>query len=234
VALSVQMRRVGDVAVLACRGTIVGGADAEELQRAVDARLPLEPYLVLNGAEVTFLDSAGVGVLVRLLHRTRRASGDLKLCCLPRRVADVLRITRLAGVFGVHATEDDAIAAFYRPSTPEEARQPLGGDILCVEESPDLLAYVCGVLRAAGYRVLPCGNVSDAAVLLKVSSPRAILVGFGARARLESVRPHDAGRPVAILELPAELGARDPLASSKELLSLVSALVGGGASPAGR
>jgi anti-sigma B factor antagonist len=215
--------------VVGCRGTIVGGAEAEELQRVITNLLPLEPNIVLDGTELTFLDSAGVGVLVRLLHRTRGASGDLKLCCLSRRVAEVLRITRLAGIFDVHAREDEAIAAFYRPSRPTEARQPPGGDVLCVDDSPDLLAYICGVLRAAGYRVLPCGNVSDAAVLVKVSSPRAIVVGSGARARLESVRAsgsRDAANTVAILELPADFGSRDPLESGSELVSLVRGLVG--------
>ena len=224
--LSVQTRRVGDVVVLACRGTIAGGAGAAELQRLVEQLLPLEPQILLDGAEVTFLDSAGVGVLVRLLHRTRSASGDLKLCRLPPRVADVLRITRLDGVFDAHAREDEAIAAFYR-SRPAGGPQPFGGNIICIDDSPDLLAYIAGVLRAAGYRVLPCGNVADAAVLLKVSSPRAIIAGAGMRARLESaIGPHGAGRTVAILELPPGLGSRDPVESSRELVTLAHALVG--------
>jgi anti-sigma B factor antagonist len=223
------MRRVGEVVVIACRGIIVGGSEAKELQHVIEPLLPLEPHIVLDAAEVTFLDSAGVGVLIRLLHKTRSASGDLKLCCLPRRVAEVLRITRLAGIFDVHTREDEAIAAFDQQSRPTETRQPLGSSILCVNDSPDQLAYICGVLRAAGYRVLPCGNVSDAAVLVKVSSPRAILVGSGARAHLEFLRAggsHDAGNTVAIVELPADFGSRDPLTSSRELVSLVHGLVG--------
>jgi anti-sigma B factor antagonist len=227
VSLSIQLRRAGDVVVIACRGTIAGGADAAALQQAIEQRLPLEPYIVLDGAEVTFLDSAGVGTLVRMLHRTRHASGDLKLCGLQRRVAEMLRITRLAGVFDVHPGQDEAIAAFYQRSGSSGARQPPGGDILCVDESPDLLAYICGVLRAAGYRVLSCGNVSDAAVLVRVSRPRAIIAGAGARGRLESLRaggPRDAA--IAILELPADFGTRDPLESSGELVSLVRGLAG--------
>jgi anti-anti-sigma factor len=222
------MRRVGEVVVIACRGTIVGGSEAEELQRVVEQLLPLEAHIVLDGAEVTFLDSAGVGVLVRLLHRTRGAYGDLKLCCPSPRVAEVLRITKLAGIFDVHTREDEAIAAFYRQSTPTEARPALGGNILCVDESPDVLAYICEVLREAGYRAVPCGNVSDAAVLLKVSRPRALVIGPGARARLESLRAgsHDAGNSVAILELPAAFGSRDPLESSSDLVSLVRDQVG--------
>jgi len=225
VSISLQMRRVGEVVVVACSGNIVGGSEAEELQHVVGELLPLEANVVLNVANVTSLDSAGVGVLVRLMHRTRRAFGDLKLCCVPRRIAEVLRITKLAGIFDVHTGEEEAIAAFYNPSRPAGAQPTLGGDILCVDDSPDVLAYIAAVLREAGYRVMHCGNVSDAAVLLKVSRPRVLVIGSSARARLDSARP-DAGNSVAILELPAAFATREPVESSSELLSLVRDLVG--------
>jgi anti-sigma B factor antagonist len=225
VALSIQIRRVGEVVVVACRGRLAGASETSDLQRAIDQLLPLEPQIVLDAAEMAFVDSAGVGLLVRLLHRARRVSGDLKLCRLAPRVAEMLRITRLTSVFDVHAREDAAIAAFYT-SQPAGTGEPRGGDILFVDDSPDLVAYVCGVLRAAGYRVLPCGNVADAAVLLKVSSPRAVIVGAGARARLETVWPGGAAKAVALLELPPGFDHRDPSESSRELLTLAHALIG--------
>lgn len=228
-SLSLQMRRVGEVVVIACSGNIVGGSEAEELQHVIGDLLPLEPNVVLNVAQVTSLDSAGVGVLVRFLHRTRSAFGDLKLCCVPRRIAEVLRITRLAGIFDVHTREDEAIAAFYSQSKPADVRTTVGGDILCVDDSPDVLAYICAVLREAGYRVMPCGNVSDAAVLLKVCRPRVLVIGSSTRARLDSTRAcasHDAGNSIAILELPGAFASRDPVDSSSELVSRVRDLVG--------
>ena len=66
-SISLQMRRVGEVIVIACSGNIVGGPEADELQHVIGKLLPLEPNVVLNVAEVAFLDSAGVGVLVRSL-----------------------------------------------------------------------------------------------------------------------------------------------------------------------
>jgi anti-sigma B factor antagonist len=229
VSISLEMRRVGEVVVIVCSGKIIGGSEAEELQQVIGKLLPLEPNVVLNVAQVTSLDSAGVGVLVRFLHRTRNASGDLKLCCVPPRLAEVLRITRLAGIFDVHAREDEAIAAFYAQSRPADAATTLGRDVLCVDDSVDVLAYVCEVLREAGYRVMPCGNVSDAAVLLKVSRPRVLVIGASARARLDSVRVElsdEAGNSVAILELPAGFGSRDPVESSRELVSRLRDVMG--------
>ena len=92
-----------------------------------------------------------------------------------------------------------------------------------------MLAYVCQVLREAGYRVMPCGNASDAAVLLKVSRPRVLVIGASARARLDSVLAgvsHEAGNTVAILELPAAFGSRDPVESSHELVSRLRDVLG--------
>jgi anti-sigma B factor antagonist len=224
-----QRRRVGDVNVITCGGKIVGGAEEDELQRLIDGLLPLEPHVVLDVGEVTFLDSAGVGLLVRLLHRTRRAFGDLKLCRVPPRITEVLRITKLAGVFDVHTSEDDAVAAFYGPSQSADARAMLGGEILCVHESPDVLAYICGVVREAGYRAMPCGNIADATVLFKVSRPRVLVIGSSARSRLDPARAaalDDARRTVKILELPEAFATLDPVESSSQLLSQVRALAG--------
>jgi anti-sigma B factor antagonist len=229
VSISLQLRRVGEVVVIACSGKIVGGSEAEELQKVIGQLLPLEPNVVLSLAQVTSLDSAGVGVLVRFLHRTRNASGDLKLCCVPPRLTEVLRITRLAGIFDVRTREDEAIAAFYTQSRPADAPTTLGRDVLCVDDSVDVLAYVCEVLREAGYRVMPCGNVSDAAVLLKAARPRVLVIGASARARLDSVRvgaSHETGNAVAILELPAAFASRDPVESSRELVAGVRDIVG--------
>jgi anti-anti-sigma factor len=198
------------------------------LQQVIGGLLPLEPNVVLNVAQVTSLDSAGVGVLVRFLHRTRNASGDLKLCCVPPRLAEVLRITRLAGIFDVRTREDEAIAASYAQSRPADAPTTLGRDVLCVDDSVDVLAFVCEVLREAGYRVMPCGNVADAAVLLKVSRPRVLVVGASARARLDSVRvgaSNEAGNALAILELPVAFASRDPAESSRELVSRMRDLI---------
>jgi anti-sigma B factor antagonist len=233
VPLSLQMRRAGEIVVIACQGTIVGGPETHELEQMIRGLLPLEPNIVVNVEQVTFLDSAGVGVLVKFLHRTRNASGDLKLCCVPPRMAEVLRITKLAGIFDVHGREDEAIGAFYTQSRLADARTALSRDVLCVNDSIDVLAYVCEVLREAGYRVMPCGNVSDAAVLLKTSRPRVLVIGASARARLDALRAgasHDAGA-VAILELPDTFATRDPVESSRELVSRIRDLVG---EPAGQ
>ncbi len=79
-ALSIQSRAIGDVMVLTCTGRIVDGEEASTLDRRVQELQLLHRDFVLDLHDVAFVDSAGLGLLVRLLARLQTASGDLKLC----------------------------------------------------------------------------------------------------------------------------------------------------------
>ena len=132
-SLSLQTRRIGDITVVTCSGRIVAGEESESLQQHVGRVLPDEPFVILNVREVNYVDSGGAGMLVRLLNRTRTAGGDLKLCQISERVAEILRITRLDKVFDSHASESDAIAAFLRHAASSGKSTSLEADILCVD-----------------------------------------------------------------------------------------------------
>src|SRR5262245_31573473 len=97
--LSIQSRHVGEVVVFTCRGRIVEGEESTALNQQIGRLVGDQPWIVLDLAGVEFLDSSGIGLLVRLLNRTRAAHGDLKLCSLPERIRELLRITKLANVF---------------------------------------------------------------------------------------------------------------------------------------
>ena len=68
--------------------------------------------IVLNLAGVTFVDSAGMGELVRALTSIRNEGGDLKLLNVPKRVRDLLQITKLHTVFDLKEDESAAVKAF--------------------------------------------------------------------------------------------------------------------------
>src|SRR5215471_2122594 len=103
-AISFETRRVGDIAVVRVTGRLVEGDEAAALQKHIDGLMPFGPQLLLNLSAVDFMDSSGLGLLVRYLTRTRNAHGNLKLCALPRQLEEVLRITRLQGVFDPYAS----------------------------------------------------------------------------------------------------------------------------------
>ena len=67
--------------------------------------------LIVNLDKVGFLDSNGLGVLVGGLKRVRAHDGSLDLACTRERILEVLRITGLTKVFGIHQSVDQAIAA---------------------------------------------------------------------------------------------------------------------------
>jgi|KBSMisStaDraftv2_1062788.scaffolds.fasta_scaffold69227_2 anti-anti-sigma factor len=198
-ALSVQSRQVGDITVLTCRGRIAEGGESAQLETQVADLLPHGPWIVLNMAEVSFLDSSGLGLLVKLLARGRRAGGGLRLCALPPRVAEILKMTRLHTTLPSYATEADAITAFYEHDAPGDTRD-LPAEILCVDSSTDVLAYVRVLLRQAGYGVMTAANIYDAVILLRVNAPGLVI------ASADVLALDGTGTAAAFRELAARLG----------------------------
>jgi anti-sigma B factor antagonist len=68
--------------------------------------------ILLNLADVDYIDSSGIGELVSAYTAVRTASGEMKLLQLTRRVHDILQITRLVTVFDVQSEEDVALRSF--------------------------------------------------------------------------------------------------------------------------
>jgi anti-sigma B factor antagonist len=70
--------------------------------------------ILLNLAGVTYVDSSGVGQLVGALTTARKQSGDVKLLKPSVHILDLLKTTRLDGVFDIHEDETAAIQSFSR------------------------------------------------------------------------------------------------------------------------
>jgi anti-sigma B factor antagonist len=228
-SLSLESRRYGDVIVVTCVGRLIAGDEAGFLEQHVTSLLPDHSQIVLNWHDVTYIDSGGVGLVVRLLNRTRTASGDLKLCAVSERVREVLKITRLDKVFDLHETEAEAIAAFGRPLLRVDTPTRLDVDILCVQEAADVGAYVSEVLRQAGYRVITLGNLPDALMLFKGSRPKLVLISAelrAARGTWTAETFNAQTRSVPVIELPSDFSGRDAEASSRALLDQVGAALG--------
>jgi anti-sigma B factor antagonist len=71
---------------------------------------------VLHMERVEFIDSSGIGELLRSHFVVRQAAGELKLACVNAKVMDVLRISHMNTVFEIHPTEGGALRAFERRS----------------------------------------------------------------------------------------------------------------------
>lgn len=115
-ALKISTRTERNVSVVECRGRIVFGEEANALRERTKEVLATSPHIVLNLAEVDYIDSGGLGTLVGLYTSARATGGDIKLANLTRRVGDVLQITKLATVFELYGSVDEAVNSFSAPS----------------------------------------------------------------------------------------------------------------------
>lgn len=110
VKMQTDTRQVGDVTVVDVSGRITlgeGNVMLREIVREMAARG--NKKLVLNLREVHYLDSSGVGELVRTHTTVKNLDGQLRLASLSKRVSDLLEMTRLASVFDIEKDEDSAI-----------------------------------------------------------------------------------------------------------------------------
>ena len=82
-SLSLQSQRFGGIVLTTCAGRIVEGSEVSLLQREVDSLLDESPYVVLDLRDIDFIDSSGLGLLVRSLNRGRLAGGNLRICAAP-------------------------------------------------------------------------------------------------------------------------------------------------------
>src|ERR1700683_4646223 len=145
--LTLDTRKVGRVTIVRCNGRIVAGSESEALRAHVAWLLHDRRAIVLHLGEVAFVDSSGLGTMVRTLTSTRQVHGDLKLCNVPEHVKKVLLLSHLAKLFESHDSEELAFAAFYKPRAEAEAPVATGRAVLCVDSNADVLAYLRELLR---------------------------------------------------------------------------------------
>ncbi len=229
--LSFSGRTIGDITVLKCEGRIVDGAESAALRQSVNDVLERTPAIVLDLADVHFIDSSGLGMLVRVLART--GQDNLKLCGLTTRISETLKITRLSAVFDCYQSEAEAIAAFYRtPIGANRASPFVAPNVLCVGKSAELLTYMQEVLRQAGLSATTVNNLPDAVTLLKATTPQVVLVDQEVRSAGTAGTVDIFNRlleRLAVVELSPDFARQDPIETGPRLVDRVRVLIGGAA-----
>ena len=111
--MQIEERAVGDVLILDVKGRITLGEGDELLKDKVNSLLNQgQKKIVLNLAAVPYIDSAGLGEIVRTYTTVCRQGGNLKLLNLTKRITDLLAITKLLTVFETYESENDAVQSF--------------------------------------------------------------------------------------------------------------------------
>jgi anti-sigma B factor antagonist len=96
--LTIEIERNGHTTVVKCHGRLVAGA-TEELYVEVKALLAQEKTVVVDLADLTYVDSSGLGTLVRLHASARKQGCEFKLLHLGKQLRNLLKLTNLLSVF---------------------------------------------------------------------------------------------------------------------------------------
>jgi anti-anti-sigma factor len=184
--------------------------------------------VVLQLDQVEFVDSSGLGALVRLMQTARAKSGDLKLSGVSPRIRKTLQMTGLVSQFEIYDAVEEAITAAYLGSRYSRG---IAGDtrprILCVYESNDVCTFLREVLCSAGYNALTTMSIDDARILMKATKAKQVILssrmqsvyGKPTRKLLEEIDPE-----VKILVLDENFAAQDPGEAAEKLLGQMSGL----------
>lgn len=112
-SMKATIRQVDSVTVVDISGRITLGEGCSQLRELIREQLGKgNRYVLLNLADVTYIDSSGIGELVSGYTAVSNQGGQLKLLNLTKKVHDLLQITKLYTVFDVHDDEAKAVTSF--------------------------------------------------------------------------------------------------------------------------
>jgi anti-sigma B factor antagonist len=109
----ISTREVSHITIVDINGRITLGDETGQLRDRIRSLIAEgKKKIVLNLAQVDYIDSSGVGELVSSYTAVRNAGGDLKLLSLTKKVHDVLNVTKLYTVFDIKEDEFNAVKSF--------------------------------------------------------------------------------------------------------------------------
>ena len=104
------LKTVDGITIVTFTGPKVGTEAREELYRLMETQGNRK--LILNFENVRFLSSAPIGMLVNLMNKAASAGGAVRFCQLDPDVQEIMRLTRVEGLFSIFANEQDARDSF--------------------------------------------------------------------------------------------------------------------------
>lgn len=111
--MKTKIRKAADVSILDLKGRITIGAGDVMLRDHINRVLEQgERSILLNMADVTYMDSSGMGELISSYTSVTKRDGKLKLLNLPAKIRDLLQITQLITIFEVYDNETEAVRSF--------------------------------------------------------------------------------------------------------------------------
>ncbi len=111
--LKIVKDKFKDVTVLRLEGKLVIGDEVEEFRKAVtEAVKEGNKKIVIDLSKLSYMDSTGLGELVRAYTTVKKAEGHLKLASLTEKVKDLMFMTKLLTIFDNYDTVEEAAGSF--------------------------------------------------------------------------------------------------------------------------
>ena len=111
--MQIEERTVGEVTVLDLKGKMTLGEGDELLKDKINSLMNQgRGKILLNLEGVPYIDSAGLGEIVRTYTTVSRQGGTMKLVNLTKRITDLLAITKLLTVFETYDNEPEALKSY--------------------------------------------------------------------------------------------------------------------------
>ncbi len=109
-AVHIRERQVGDVSILDVEGNIIVGESAATMRNIIRRLLAADRRkILLNMAQVRWIDSSGIGELVASLVSVTREGGQIKLLQVRENIAELLTVTRVDTIFALYDDELEAL-----------------------------------------------------------------------------------------------------------------------------
>jgi anti-sigma B factor antagonist len=111
--VDIDVRRFGEVQVIRLRGSLTLGAPVDDLRQTLEQALGEgNRNLVLNLSDVRWIDSSGIGAMVKSLTTAKQSGGSLKLVNPSKPALQTLKMCNLLPLFEVYTEESDAVQSF--------------------------------------------------------------------------------------------------------------------------
>ena len=115
--INISERQAGDITILDLEGKVTIGEGSVALRSTIRRLLGEgKNKILLNLANVGYIDSSGIGELVSSFTAVKKEGGNLKLLSLTQKIQDLLAITKLLTVFDTFDDEAKAVQSFAGPA----------------------------------------------------------------------------------------------------------------------
>jgi len=110
--MRIDRRTSNGITILDFHGKLTIEVTAQVRKAVADLLEAGRKNILLNLEDVSFMDSSGIGELVRSYHRVMREGGQVRLLNLTKKMRELLAITKLLTIFECYDDEVEALGSF--------------------------------------------------------------------------------------------------------------------------